>query len=152
MCQHRFIVDCMLGTLAKRLRSYGFDTLYFQRIEDSELVEIACNDGRIILTRDRRLLKRKKAKQSVLIETDDLEQQVCTVLSELEIDGLRNEGFLSRCLGCNHELEPKIKKDVIGKVPPFVFLTHSRFAYCRTCDKYYWRGTHYQNMQGDDIH
>ncbi len=142
----RCLADCMLGTLAKRLRFIGIDTLYFNHIEDAALVELAVREKRIILTRDRNLVKRKAASRHILIETDDLDEQVEAVLDVLRVEAGKNT-FPSRCIDCNYVLLERGKQDVIGKVPPFVFLKHRKFQYCPGCNKYYWRGTHWKNME-----
>jgi hypothetical protein len=142
----RFIADCMLGTLAKRLRIFGYDTLYYTKIEDGKLVEIADEQERIILTRDIKLTERKLAKLFIVISSDILDDQVNQIEETCGIL-LHGKPTLSRCLVCNAELEKAGKKDVIGKVPPFVFLRHRKFTYCLECNKYYWPGTHYKNAE-----
>jgi uncharacterized protein with PIN domain len=142
----RFIADCMLGTLAKRLRLMGYDTLFFNRIEDAELVETAVREDRIILTRDSGLLRRKAARKSIFVDSDNLEAQLNKVIREC---GLRSDEdkLMSRCLICNTRLISLNKKEVIGKVPPFIFLKHSRFNYCGECNKIYWKGSHLKNTE-----
>jgi len=142
----RFIADCMLGTLAKRLRMLGYDTLYFNKISDGKLVRIADEQKRVILTRDSGLIKRKAAKNHILIDSDDLDEQLRQVKSRVGIT-VDNTLTLSRCITCNSELRRINKKEVIGKVPPFVFLKHSIFHYCRECGKYYWRGSHIDHLR-----
>ena len=141
-----FIADCMLGTLAKRLRIFGFDTLYFTKIDDGELVRIADVQNRVILTRDIKLTERKLAKSFIVIKSDILENQVIQIEEEFGIS-LHGVPKISRCLICNTELKEATKRDVIGKVPPFVFLKHREFTYCPECNKYYWAGTHYKNTE-----
>jgi uncharacterized protein with PIN domain len=140
----RFIADCMLGTLTKRLRLMGYDTLFFNRIEDEELVETAVRDDRVILTRDSGLLRRKAVQRSIFIDSDSLEAQLNKVIREC---GLRSneDKLMSRCLICNTRLISLNKREVIGKVPPFIFLKHSRFNYCSECNKIYWKGSHLKN-------
>jgi len=142
----RFIADCMLGTLAKRLRMLGYDTLYFNEISDDKLVRIANEEKRVILTRDSGLIKRKAAINHILIDSDDLDEQLRQVKSRAGITA-DNALILSRCVSCNTELRRAHKKEVIGKVPPFVFLKHSNFHYCRECDKYYWGGSHIDHLR-----
>lgn len=137
----RFIADCMLGTLAKRLRFLGYDTLFFNRIEDADLVKIAVDQGRMIITRDSGIIKRKAAKNYIFIETDDLEIQMNMVFKSVGIE--RNPSkAATRCILCNTPLLPLVKREAIGKVPPFVFLTHSKFTRCSQCRRIYWKGSH----------
>jgi uncharacterized protein with PIN domain len=141
----RFIADCMLGTLAKKLRLMGYDTLFFNRIEDEKLVTIAIREDRIILTRDSGLLRRKAVQKSIFIDSDSLEAQLNKVTREC---GLRSneDKLMSRCLICNTRLISLNKREVIGKVPPFIFLKHSRFNFCSECNKIYWKGSHLKNI------
>lgn len=137
----RFIADCMLGTLAKRLRFLGYDTLFFNRIDDAEIVKIAADEGRIIITRDSGIIKRKAAKNHIFIESDNLESQMNTVMKKSGIEKSAVKPA-TRCIVCNTQLLPLPKREAIGKVPPFVFLTHSKFSHCNKCHRIYWKGSH----------
>ena len=95
-----FAADCMLGTLAKWLRILGYDAFYRNRIEDGELVELARAEGRVVLTRDRRLTERRRARPFVLIASDRPEEQIRQLIAEIGLE-LREERLLSRCLPCN---------------------------------------------------
>jgi uncharacterized protein len=143
----RFIADIMLGKLARYLRMAGNDVLYFNDISDDEILKIAKAQDRIILTRDSLMLQRKECKNriisSMLIRDDDFLKQLKQVKDELSII---LKPLLVRCLKCNSLLEKAIKPEIEGKVPPFVFKTQERFMYCSGCSKYYWRGTHYENI------
>lgn len=144
--EQKFIADCMLGTLAKRLRLLGYDTLFYCKIEDEKIVEIAANEDRIILTRDNGLLRRKAVRKGIFIDSDDLEVQMKKVILECGLNTTETES-MSRCLVCNTPLKPISKREVIGRVPPFVFLKHSRFNYCGGCNKIYWAGSHMKNTK-----
>jgi uncharacterized protein len=143
----RFIADIMLGKLARYLRMAGNDVLYFNDIDDDEILKIAKVQDRIILTRDSLMLQRKECKNktisSMLIREDDFLKQLKQVKDEL---GIILKPLLIRCLKCNSLLEKAIKPEIEGKVPPFVFKTQENFMYCSGCSKYYWRGTHYDNI------
>src|SRR2546426_8534740 len=78
----KFAADCMLGTLAKWLILLGHDVAYFPRIEDHELVQMARREGRTILTRDRRLVQRRDAKDHIPIRTHNLRHQIPPALAE----------------------------------------------------------------------
>ena len=140
----KFIADCMLGTLAKRLRFLGYDTLFFNKIEDSHLVKIALDQNRIIITRDSGLVRRKAASKHIFIESDNLDLQTEAVLSAAGIEANESKPG-TRCLLCNVELQPLAKRDAIGKVPPFIFLAHSKFNQCSNCGRIYWKGSHMKN-------
>ena len=143
----KFIADIMVGKLARYLRMAGYDVVYSNNMEDDKILEIAKKEDRIILTRDTLMLKRKDCRKknirSILIEDDKLINQLQQISSELDI---RLEPNLNRCLECNYPLEEVKKADIKEKVPPYVYKTQEFFLYCANCKKYYWRGTHYDNI------
>jgi hypothetical protein len=136
----------MLGTLAKWLRIYGFDTFYANNlIDDEELLKIAEKEKRIIITRDKELIYNAKRRnlKIILISTTDLDEQLNIILKEYKID---ENLFLSRCTLCNNPVKPIEKKDIKDRVPPRVFENNENFWYCSKCDKIYWKGSHCEKM------
>ena len=142
----KFLCDQMLGTLAKWLRIYGFDTFYANsEIDDNELLKIAKTENRTLITRDKELVFTGKRENLDIIElkTTDLDEQLKQVLKHVKIDETK---ILSRCILCNSILD-EIKKDkVIDKVPKKVFENNNDFWFCKNCNKIYWKGTHYDKM------
>ncbi len=136
-----FIADAMLGNLAKWLRILGFDTLYFKAIDDNELIKIAKQEQRILLTRDTRLVKSKKIGSYILIKSNDISGQLREVLLWLKDRGLTVKGN-PRCAKCNGELLTADKESVANDVPEHVFLNFDSFFRCINCDKVYWDGSH----------
>ena len=143
----KFIADNMLGKLARYLRMAGNDVLFINNIDDVEIFRIAKAQDRIILTRDTLMLQRKECKNkiisSLLIKDGNLLVQLQQVKNDLSIN---LTPLLSRCLECNSVLEKVKKPEIESKVPPYVFKTQENFHYCAGCGKYYWRGTHYDNI------
>ena len=139
----KFLADAMLGRLAKWLRILGHDTTYFPHAEDRELVRLARAEGRLLLTRDRDLIRRRGLR-SLLVESDVFEEQLEQLLRDLDLEV---ESPPPRCVHCNTILEEVGKDSVKGRVPPYVFRRHSDFTWCPRCDKVYWRGTHWQRMR-----
>ena len=139
----KFIVDGMLGRLAKWLRILGYDTAYLPRLDDNQLVRLARAEGRLLLTRDRGLARRRGL-QCLLIESDYLEEQLRQILTEL---ALTEENSFSRCPVCNTPLQRIEKTELEGRVPPHIFHTHKDFSLCPNCGKIYWPGTHWARMQ-----
>ncbi len=138
----RFLADGMLGTLAKWLRILGYDTMYHAQLEDNQLVRLARAEGRILLTRDTGLLRRKGLR-CLFIQSESLEEQLAQVLQAFD---LRADNPFSRCPVCNTVLEDVPKHEAWGQVPPFIFQTQERFSLCPECNRFYWRGTHWQRM------
>jgi len=138
----RFLADGMLGTLAKWLRIMGYDTAYAARLDDHALARLARAEERILLTRDTGLLQRKGV-QCLFIASEMLAEQLEQVRQTF---GLHVDHPFSRCPVCNSPLEDVPKHDAWGQVPPFVFQTQDKFSLCPACNRFYWRGTHWQKM------
>jgi len=141
----KFAADCMLGTLAKWLIILGHDVAYFPRIEDRELVQIARREGRTILTRDRRLVRRREAKDHVLVESQDLREQIRQVLEERRLP-IRKDSLFRRCIKCNRRTLAVRRAAVRSEVPPYVYRTRRRFTRCPGCRRIFWRATHVSRM------
>lgn len=139
----RFVADSMLGTLAKWLRILGYDTAYDPGLDDAQIVRQARAEGRVVLSRDTALVRRKGLR-SLLIGSEVLEKQITQVL---EGYGLKADKAFSRCPVCNSMLEDVPRSDTWGQVPPFVSATQERFSLCPDCNHFYWRGTHWRSMQ-----
>jgi hypothetical protein len=141
----KFIVDCMLGKLARWLKILGFDVIYFPKIEDSELLALARKERRTLLTRDNMLVKKAKGAKSLFIESDVWKKQVEQVLREFRL--WKKAKPYSRCIECNIELKNLSKKKAENLVAPFVWEHASSFALCPQCGRVFWQGTHFQDME-----
>ncbi len=139
-----FLCDAMLGSLARWLRFFGYDTLFPGTAPtDSELAEIAREEGRWLLTQDRELAGR--GPRTVMLRATGLEDQLVEVFSRL---GLRPEATLGKalCSECNGRLEEASKNEVQPAVPPHVLATATRFRRCSDCGRVYWRGSHSEKI------
>jgi len=142
----KILCDQMLGTLAKWLRIMGFDTFYANaETSDEDLLNIAKCENRTIFTRDKELIIRGKKKNLnvIAIETTDLDLQLNQALKHVNID---EKSILSRCTLCNTVLDTVEKNKVQGKVPSKVFENNEKFWFCSKCNKFYWMGSHYNEM------
>jgi uncharacterized protein with PIN domain len=140
----RFLADAMLGRLAKWLRILGYDAAYFPG-EDRDLVRLARRDGRILLTRDTRLLQWRGLPPHFFIQSDHVAEQLRQVVRALGLNVAAPPG--RRCIRCNEILEPRAKAEVHGLVPEFVWSHHQAFWGCTRCRRIYWAGTHRQRME-----
>ena len=144
----RFIVDHNVGKLAKWLRMMGYDSLFFDGDDDSQMVRQALREARMILTRDAGIMKRRVVNngriKAILIESEEPERQMRQVISRL---GLKtNFRPFTLCLECNHPLVERSKEEVKDRVPPYVFKTQTQYMECPACRRVYWQGTHWEAM------
>ena len=144
----KFIIDNNVGKLAKWLRIMGYDTLFFNGINDSRMIAVALAEGRVILTRDTQIMKRgvvtRGQLKAILIKSDDPELQMHQVIDTLNLDCQLRPFTI--CLECNQSLVERSKEEVKDMVPPYVFQTQSQYMECPACHRIYWRGTHWQAM------
>lgn len=142
----KFIVDRMLGKLAKQLRMLGYDTLYYRGEDAYSLIRLARQEGRVILTRNTKLLPRKPEDLILQMTEDNPLRQLNELIQKgnIEID---EEKLFSRCLLCNALLDSISRKEAEGKVPDFIFHQHKEFFRCPQCQRIYWPGSHQENMQ-----
>ena len=139
----KFAADRMLGKLAKWLRVLGQDVIYGQHLTGYGLIRAARAEGRLILTRDRRL-KQKQPPPFILIDSDHHRDQLRQVI---EVCGLKVGGAIfTRCLECNAPLQPRAKETVESLVLPYVFASQEKFSWCPGCRKVYWPATHHAAM------
>ena len=139
----RFLADAMLGRLATWLRILGYDAEYF-RGEDAELIARAERDGRILLTRDTGMLRRRDLPPHLFIRDDRVMEQVRQVMMVCHLALAPTAP--RRCPRCNVTLEPRTKAEAAGRVPEFVWSRHDAFQECPTCGRIYWAGSHRQRM------
>ena len=141
----RFVLDGHLGKLANYLRLLGFDTRYRNDFDDQELAEISSRERRILLTRDRGLLKRGLVTHGYCVRAKASRQQVIEVLRRFDL--AQNAHPFSRCARCNGLLQPVSKDEVFDRLEPKTKRYYHEFQICRTCDQVYWKGSHFERME-----
>jgi uncharacterized protein with PIN domain len=140
----RFILDVHLGKLSRYLRLCGFDTLYDNAYEDHRIVQLAKNQGRIILTRDIGLLKHGDVQHGYWLRSDQPNRQLREVVRRFDLkDQIR---LFSRCLECNGRIVPVSKESVKDQLQEDTRRYYHAFYQCARCNKIYWKGSHYQHM------
>lgn len=144
----KFTIDHNVGKLAGWLRMMGFDSLFFEGSDDSDMVRQALAEDRVILTRDTEIMERRVVRddrlKAILIESEVPEQQMRQVLTTLNLKpDLRP---FTRCLECNELLVARDREGLENRVPPYVWRTHTQYMECPTCRRIYWRGTHWEAM------
>jgi uncharacterized protein len=142
----RFVLDVHLGSLAKYMRMAGFDVSYRNNFGDKEIIVISLNEKRTILTKDRNILKRNEVTHGYWVRSTAVEEQLKEIISRFHLDQMMQP--FTRCMNCNKLLETVDKKEVEAELPPKVRSWHDEFKRCPECGKIYWKGTHYEKMQG----
>lgn len=141
----KFIVDDMLGRLAKWLRILGYDTSHYPSISDDDLIEKALAEKRTVLTRDSRLAERKVIRDLLLVKSENPKEQLKQVIKEKRLNSFAY--LFSRCLVCNEPVFPLKKEVTRDKVPDYVYQTQDSFQQCPNCRRIYWSGSHLQNVR-----
>ena len=142
----KFLVDRMLGKLAKNLRALGYDTLYYHGEDPRQLIEMARQQGRAILTRNTNVIPKRPGDEILTVEEDDPDLQVRSLIKRgvVSLDQARP---FTRCLLCNALLKHIPRGEAEGKAPDFIFYHEKEFFQCPDCSRIYWRGSHHENMQ-----
>jgi len=138
----RFIADAMLGKLARWLRVLGYDTLYMQG-DDHLIAARARAEGRILLTRDIELARRRGL-HSIHVGSQTLQTQLTQVVQTV---GPPAQHTPTRCMNCNGVLNLLTIEQARPLVPPYIAQTQQTFHQCTSCERVYWQGTHWQDIQ-----
>lgn len=141
-----FMVDGMLGSLARWLRIAGYDSTYFRNMDDDLLLDEAKDSSRLLLTRDRELYQRsrKLGLRSVFLESEAVQDQLSQLRRELGLGMLAKN---SRCPRCNGLLKETPKADVRDLVPDESFNAFDEFWVCGDCSRAYWKGSHWEKIR-----
>jgi uncharacterized protein len=142
----KFLVDHMLGKLAKGLRMLGYDTIYYRAADPHQMIQLARQEDRVILTRNTKLIP-KRPEDLIVRVTEDIPSLQLRELIDKKLIGLDKEDLFSRCLLCNAVLGKIPRSEAEGKVPEFTFYQQEEFFQCPQCKRIYWQGSHQENMQ-----
>jgi len=143
-----FLLDAMLGDLAKWLRILGYNAVYLPKHDDKELMDEAVKEGLTLITRDKELFKKALSKgvEAYLLST----YKCYEALAELSVVfGIRLDlnPFETRCPKCNKELKLVVSKSFEGKAPRNVLAANKILWYCESCNSIYWVGSHYRSIR-----
>lgn len=140
-----FIADAHLGGLARMLRMLGFDAEFDNALHDRDIIEQAAAERRVVLTRDRELLKCREVLRGCFVHALKPEMQLRDVARRYGL-AARMRPF-TRCLHCNVLLEPADPQSVAAHVPERIQAHYSRFMHCPACHRIYWEGSHWERMR-----
>ena len=142
----RFVVDVNLGRLARLLRVLGFDVWWSTDADDPTLADVSLNEHRILLTRDRGLLKRRAITHGLFVHSQDPEEQTLEVLRRLDLR--QRLAPFTRCVRCNGKLAAVSKDEVADQLEPLTRRYYQEFSRCADCGRIYWAGAHHARLVG----
>jgi len=141
----RFVLDVHLGRLARLLRLAGFDSLYANDLGDQTLSRLSRTQHRVLLTRDRGLLKRSEVTHGYCVRSVDPPAQLAEVITRFDL--AHHLRPFSLCLRCNARLQRAGRRRAAASLPPYVARAYRRFRACPACGRLYWRGSHWEHMR-----
>jgi hypothetical protein len=141
----RFVLDGHLGRLARHLRMAGFDVRWRRDAGDEELAGLSAAERRVLLTRDRGLLKRSAVTHGYFVREVEPARQLAEVIRRFDL--ARQVAPFRRCLRCNDLVETVPEEAVAGQLPPRVRERQRAFRRCPACGRIYWAGTHHRRME-----
>jgi len=141
----RFVADAHLGALARLLRMLGFDTLYSNELTDGQIRAISQIETRVVLTRDRELLKCRTITHGCFVHSLRPQDQLREVVDRLQLAASARPFTL--CLHCNLPLIFIDKEAVADRLPLQVAAAYQRYSWCEGCDRIYWEGSHWRRMR-----
>ncbi len=141
----RFVLDGHLGRLARYLRMLGFDAEYRPKAEDAELAAVSSGEQRILLTRDRGLLKRSAVTHGYCVRETAPRQQLAEVVRRFDLAGAAKP--FTRCIPCNGRLVEADREAARNRLPEGLGSRHERFHACEDCGRLYWEGSHHRRMK-----
>ncbi|MGG8409964.1 Mut7-C RNAse domain-containing protein [Streptomyces sp. 12297] len=140
----RFLLDVHLGTLARRLRLLGVDAAYeSEDIGDPALATRSAAEQRVLLSRDRGLLRRREIFAGGYVYSDRPDEQLRDVLGRFAPE-LRP---WTRCTACNGPLSRAAKDTVVDRIEDGTHRSYDVFAQCADCARVYWRGAHHARLE-----
>jgi uncharacterized protein with PIN domain/molybdopterin converting factor small subunit len=141
----RFVLDVHLGKLARRLRLLGFDAVWHREADDDGLVALSLSETRILLTRDRGLLKRRELTHAAAVRATDPRRQLREVVERFDL--VRSASPFTRCLACNGRLAIARKEEVLDRIPAETRLHYNTFLACASCRRVFWWGPHSRRLK-----
>jgi len=141
----RFIADVHLGKLARLLRLCGFDVIYSNTMDDNAIIERAIDENRVILTRDKGILKNSRVKKGYFVKETNPHEQLDEVI--VRFDLLSSIEPFTRCAVCNTRIVPVDKGEILHRLPPKTAKYYNEFSICPSCGRIYWKGSHYEKIK-----
>lgn len=143
--RNKFIADINIGDIVKYMRVLGLDVYYETTLSNREIIEISNKKNRVILTKNKKLLKFKDVRHGIFIRPGTIAEQIRRIIDYLDIKN--NIKPFSRCLRCNTLLQSVLKEKILDRIPPKTKAYCDEYVQCQSCNKIYWKGTHFIHME-----
>jgi uncharacterized protein with PIN domain len=145
ICASKFMVDINVQKLARNLRIMGFDTTVVPEMRLVEIGSLAASQQRILITRNRELLKCNSVIHGHLPRSENHATQLQEVVKRYRLN-LHFRPF-TRCITCNGDLKYVSKQDVYHRLEPLTRKYFNTFKLCSDCEKVYWQGSHHDQIR-----
>jgi uncharacterized protein len=142
--EYKFILDVHLGKLGRLMRMAGFDVMYNNSYDDPEIEVLSVEENRIVLTRDRKLLKRRLIQHGYWVRSTDPNEQIKEVIRRFKL--VERIKKFHRCIKCNGIIKQVEKNKIVDSLEPLTRLYFDEFYRCYSCKQVYWKGSHYEKM------
>jgi len=142
----KFIADAHLGKLTKYMRLCGLDTSFMTHQHDHEIINLALQEKRVILTRDREMLKNGKVTHGYWVRSEIPREQIKEVISRFDLTNCLLP--YSRCLVCNNAIVEVAKESILSQLLPETIKCFNEYWKCVNCGRIYWKGSHWERMRG----
>ncbi len=141
----RFIADVNIGDIVKHMRALGLDVYCDPTLSPRDIIRISRAEKRTILTKSRKLLKRREVIRGIFIRSGTIVEQIRGIIDFLSLRKAITP--FSRCLKCNSPLIRVTKESVLDRIPPKAREFYDEYSYCDGCDRIYWQGTHFARIK-----
>jgi uncharacterized protein with PIN domain len=137
----------MLGKLARWLRMLGQDVLYYTELSDSELLEVAKKENRVLLTKDLELYKRAITRgiDAFYIEGETESDRLAELAPRYDLT-LAVDMEKSHCPVCNTKLKVTPKEQLANELEKNTLTYYDKFWKCPNCGQVYWQGAHWKQI------
>lgn len=142
-----YLIDSMLGKLAKFLRIIGYNAIYNPNLEDRETLSISKFHNYVLITRDKNLFSSSVNEKIIVILLDDNAISYNLFLLNIIVGlNLRISYEKTRCPKCNNILRHISKDKIRNILPSYIISKYNKFFVCDNCSKIYWDGYHIDKL------
>jgi len=138
----------MLGKLTRWLRMLGHDVEYSKSLDDDQLIAMAKEERRVLLTRDLKLYQRgiSRGADAFLVEGKTEDEKLAELAKRFNLE-LEIDVATSYCPKCNTRIESILKDEIVDDIPKTTYAYYNEFWKCPKCGQIYWQGAHWKRIE-----